>query len=132
MSSFVFVATCVAIEQPDGEFDLVGFADSEYDPKSYLMLQRAFQFDEQDVKLGMDTYHVEWCDQGSSGYGGISRVFLTLSTVEFEFNPKGIEFLGGLETLKISIQLKTSQLRVLHQALDRIFEGSGCLIVADT
>ncbi|AVP96791.1 hypothetical protein C7S18_06070 [Ahniella affigens] len=131
MSTFAFDAARVAIEQPDNQFDLVGFADSNFGPESYLILQRAFEFDEQDTSLGMNTYHVEWCDQGNSGYGGVSRAMLTPSSVEFVFDSEGAEFLGGLRALKISFQLEPAQFAELSRALERVFEGSGCLVIAD-
>jgi hypothetical protein len=131
MSTFAFDAACVAIDQPDGEFDLVGFADNAQDPESYLILQRALEFDEQDISLGMNTYHVEWCDQEYSGYGGISRAMLTPCSIQFVFDTMGIGFLGGLEALKISLRLQHGQFAELSRVLGRIFEGSDCLFVAD-
>jgi hypothetical protein len=74
MSSFAFEAKSVATAHPGGEFHLVGFAD--FDANTYFMLQRAFEFNEQDVALGMDTYYIEWCGQEHSGYGGISQFVL--------------------------------------------------------
>lgn len=130
MSTFAFNAGRVAIEHLDGEFSLVGFADSDRDPETYLTLQRALEFDEQNSSLGMDTYHVEWCDQGSSGYGGISRAVLTPTAVELAFDAEGSAFLGGLQALRISFQLRPGQLPELRRALERIFEGSGCLVIA--
>ena len=131
MSTFAFDAVCVAIDQPDGEFDLVGFADSAQDPESYLILQRALGFDEQGMSVGMDTYHVEWCDQQYSGYGGISRALLTPCSMEFAFDATGIGYLGGLEALKMSLRLQPGQFAELSRVLGRIFKASGCLFVAD-
>jgi hypothetical protein len=82
MSAFEFSANCVVTEHPDGVCHLVGFADSEFDTELYLMLQRSFVDEEQDVRLGQDTYHVEWCDQRTSGYGGIQRFVLKPQSIE--------------------------------------------------
>ena len=131
MSTFAFDVDCVAIDQRDGEVDLVGFADSAQDPEFYLILQRALGFDEHDISQGIDTYHVEWCDQEHSGYGGISRAMLTPCSMEFVFDATGIGFLGGLEALKISLRLEPGQFAELSQVLGRIFEASGCSFVAD-
>ncbi|CAN7562029.1 Imm10 family immunity protein [Pseudoxanthomonas sp. LjRoot143] len=130
MSSFAFEAKCMVTEQPDGEFHLVGFADQKFDTRFYLMLQRALDHDEQDRALGMDTYHVEWCDQGMSGYGGISRFLLSPTGVEVSFEPQAAVDLDGMEHLSISFQLSHSEFLVLREALGNIFVGSGCLIVA--
>ncbi|QDH69915.1 Imm10 family immunity protein [Marilutibacter alkalisoli] len=130
MGTFAFEAKSVAIEQPVGEFHLVGFADSEFNTNIYLMLQRALEFDDQDVELGMDTYHVEWCGQESSGYGGISQFVLKTNCAEITFSPNTAETLDGLVRLFISFQLSPSEHLALRAALTSIFEGSGCLVVA--
>jgi hypothetical protein len=134
MNSFAFEAKSVAVEHPDGEFHLVGFADREFNTSIYLMLQRAFEHDEhdeQDVELGMDTYHVEWCDQQNSGYGGISQFVLKPTGAEITFAPDAAEALDGMGRLSIFFQLAPSEHLALREALGHIFEGSGCLVVAD-
>jgi hypothetical protein len=45
-----FHANSVAIDDMDG-FWLVGFADEKFDTRQYLMLQRSYEDDAQDVKL---------------------------------------------------------------------------------
>ncbi|RNF85412.1 Imm10 family immunity protein [Montanilutibacter psychrotolerans] len=131
MSSFAFDAKCVAVEDPDGECYLVGFADQEFDTQHYLMLQRAFEHDEQDVELGMDTFHVEWCSQENSGYGGITRFLLKPDGAEVTFDAEASEALGGMERLSISFQLGPAEHLALQEALSHVFEGSGCLELAD-
>lgn len=131
MSNFAFEAKCVVTEPADGEFHLVGFADQEFDTRFYLMLQRALEHDEQDRALGMDTYHVEWCDQGMSGYGGISRLLLCPNGVEVSFEPQAGAKLNSMEHLSISFQLSRGEFLRLREALGNIFVGSGCLVVAD-
>ncbi|MBL8296725.1 MAG: hypothetical protein JNN30_00120 [Rhodanobacteraceae bacterium] len=132
MTTFAFHAACVVCEHPDGEYHLIGFADREYDTEVYLMLQRSFADDEQDVRLGMDTYHVEWCDQGSSGYGGVSRFVLKTTSAEVQFEPQMAELLGGIEHLSISFDLPAGKHRVLREALQHVFAESKCLEIADT
>ena len=131
MGSFAFEATSVAVADPDGDFHVVGFADHASNTKYYLILQRALEFDEQDVALGMDTYHIEWCGQENSGYGGISHFSLQPSYAEIAFSPDAAEALGDMENLTISFQLKPSEHSALREALGHIFEGNGCLVVAD-
>ncbi|WP_369979331.1 Imm10 family immunity protein [Xanthomonas bundabergensis] len=131
MTSFALEAKSVAVAHPEGEFHLVGFANHESDVECYFMLQRALEFDEQEVSLGMDTYHVEWCGQENSGYGGISRFLLFRDHAEITFAPGGAGALGGLELLGISFELTPSEYSALLEALADIFEGSGCLVVAD-
>lgn len=131
MNTFEFEAQCVAVEHPYGDCHLVGFADRKFNTSTYLMLQRAFEFDEQDVELGMDTYHVEWCGQENSGYGGISRFTLTRSGAEVAFTPDAAKELYEMERLAISFRLTPSEYTALREALGHIFQDSGCLVVAD-
>lgn len=132
MASFEFEARSVVVEHPDGECHLVGFADRAFDSTTYLLLQRALAFDEQDVALGMDTYHVEWCGQETSGYGGISQCLLRPGHAQIAFAPNAPAALAGMELLTISFRLTPSEHLALREALGHIFEGSGCLVVADS
>jgi hypothetical protein len=133
MNTFAFEAKCIATEHPDGICYLVGFADSKFDTKIYLMLQRDFEgvCDEEEIELGMDNYYVEWCGQENSGYGGISQFVLNQGNVEVAFSPDGVENLNGIECISISFQLTPSEHTALKEALSHIFRDSGCLIVTD-
>ena len=131
MTAFVFHASCIVHEHPDGECHLVGFADNKHGTELYLMLQRSYEDDEQDIKLGMNTYHVEWCDQGSSSYGGITRFTLKPNAAEVSFEASMAKALGGMDRLSISFQLQAGEQRALKEALSHIFSGSNCLEVAD-
>ena len=69
-----FIANNVTFEDMDGYW-LVVFAACSDKSADYLMLQCSYIFDEQYIKLGMDTYYVERDDQTLSCYGGI-RTFI--------------------------------------------------------
>jgi hypothetical protein len=131
MSSCEFSANCVVTKHPDGACHLVGFADAEFDTQLYLMLQRSFEDEQQDIQLGHDTYHVEWCDQGRSGYGGIDRFVLKRNFVEVIFSPDMAKTLGGLELLRIAIQMNGEARQALEAALSTVFRGSTCVEVVD-
>ncbi|WP_453935096.1 Imm10 family immunity protein [Acidovorax temperans] len=133
MSVFSFRAECVVSEHPDGVCHLVGFADNKFDTEIYLTLQRSYEEEEQeqDIQLGMNTYHIEWCDQEKSGYGGITQFVLKPTSVEVCFEPKMAESLGGIERVSISFSLQAGEHQALKEALERIFQGSNCLGFAD-
>lgn len=126
MEKFSFHANCVVSREPEDSYYLVGFADHDI-PEYYLMLQRAFEYDDQDIELGMDTYHVEWCNQENSGYGGISRLTLHRHSVDIVFEPLVSAELDGLRQLAISFDLTEDQFHSLTQALQHIFENNACL-----
>jgi hypothetical protein len=133
MTIFSFSAESVVSEHPDGVCHLVGFADKKFDTEIYLMLQRSYEEEEreQDIQLGMNTYHVEWCDQRNSGYGGITQFVLRPTSAEVHFEPELAESLGGMEHLSISFQLEASKHQKLKEALLCIFRGRKCLELAD-
>jgi hypothetical protein len=124
MSTFSFAAACVAVGHPDDECHLVGFADAKFDTRHYLLLQRAFEHDAQDVELGMDTYHVEWCSTEQSGYGGIARFVLHGARAEIEFEADVAAELEGLDRLVIDFSLPPAEFAALRQALGHVFAGS--------
>lgn len=54
--------------------------------REYLTLQNPNLFDEQDISLGMNYAHVEFCDQNNSQYGGIQKILLedNILTISFD------------------------------------------------
>jgi hypothetical protein len=122
-----FHANCVAIEDMD-DFWLVGFADEKFGTRQYLMLQRSYEDDEQDIKLGMNTYHVERDDQAWSSYGGIERFELHRDRVVVRFTPIGAEQLKA-KGMDITFTIDGDQYRELTRRLESIFVGSECLAV---
>lgn len=131
MPNFTFHSNCIVTEDPNDYCHLVGFADQE-SAETYFMLQRAEEYDEQDRELGMDTYHVEWCGQENSGYGGISQFVLKRTSVEIEFDHAMADLLEGLNQLSITFDLTDKQYQALKQALRQIFEHCDCFKIAET
>jgi hypothetical protein len=122
----IFHANCVAVEDMD-DYWLVGFADEKFDTKQYLMLQRSFADDEQDVRLGMNTYHVERDGQQWGCYGGIERFELQRDRVNIAFTEKGRKCLGSVSAMEITFHVSDRQFRRLKDRLGRIFAGAVCL-----
>jgi len=54
---------------------IVALADDPNEPANWLILQRALCVDEQDKKVGLDTYNFELSGSGTI-YGGIERASL--------------------------------------------------------
>ena len=129
MTAFSFHAESVVSEHPDEVCHLAGFADKKCDAEIYLMLQRSHE--EQDVEFGMNAFHVEWCGQETSGYGGITQFVLKPTSAEVYFEPQLAKSLGGIEHLSISFGLRAGEHRALREALRRIFMGTNCLECAD-
>ena len=88
MTVFSFHANSVVSEHPEGECHFVGFADETWDTEIYLMLGRLFEDEEQDIQIGLNTFHMEWCTQSNSGYGGITQLVLKPSSANVHFDTK--------------------------------------------
>jgi hypothetical protein len=123
----VFHANHVSVDDMD-DLWLVGFADKKFGSRDYLMLQRAYIDDEQDISLGMNTYHVERNDQRWSGYGGIRTFELFRDRVIVTFTEKGAIEMGNVSSVEITFQVGAREFAELKERLERIFAGTSCLI----
>jgi hypothetical protein len=120
-----FKATCMHAEDM-GDYLLVGLADQKYDTVDHLMFQRTHEFDEQDIRLGMDAVHVQRNDQGYSGYGGIRSVGLFPDRLHVEFDDEGIGFMGGLASTEVTFDFPGEVIERLRSALEECFAGFDC------
>ena len=121
-----FHANSVVTEHPDSECFFVGFADDPVETNNYLLLQRAFDDEVQDIALGHDTYHVELSDQSHSGYGGLSTFLLQRHQLELSFASDILDQLDGIVGAQITFQLSDQQFELLHEQLKLVFTGSNC------
>ena len=83
-----FIANEIVYEVSEYNSYLVGFADDKNEPKEYVIVERALEFDEQDIKLGMDSYYFEYSDQSNSGYGLCDKVILRQNEIVFSAKHK--------------------------------------------
>ncbi|MEK5447029.1 Imm10 family immunity protein [Paenibacillus sp. FSL R7-0331] len=81
--------------QADDENDvlMIGFADDQYDPQEYILLQLTMHPDEQDLALGFDKIHMTYNDESQSQYGGIEKVLLKPGSIEIYLDEEAIEAL---------------------------------------
>ena len=121
-----FHAKSVVSEHPESECFFVGFADEPVKTINYLLLQRAFEDEEQDIALGHDTYHVELNDQANSGYGGLSTFLLHRNHLELSFASDILDQLDGIVGALITFELSDPQFEQLHEQLKLVFTGSNC------
>ena len=91
------IKVTVATAYEDGLFT-IGFADDV--GGSALLVSRADEFDEQDVRLGMDTYCVS-TQAGAAHYGGITAVTLTGPELRIELSREAADELGLDQSLTL-------------------------------
>lgn len=117
-----FKATCIHSEDM-GDYLLVGLADQRHDTVDYLTFQRAHEFDEQDVRLGLNNVYVERNDQGYSGYGGIRSITIFSDHLHIEFDDHGADFMDGITTTDIVFDFPRESLEALRSGLLQCFSG---------
>lgn len=100
------------------------FSGTSNGQKIYLMIQDAFdREDEQEIKLGMDTFFIEFQDQARGGYGGIQEIELSRDYLRIELNDVGKKNLKlKADTLKITFALNDAAILNLKETLNEIFE----------
>jgi hypothetical protein len=108
----------------DDKFYLVGFADDEFDTNIYLMLQKAFSFDEQDKKLGMNQIYLEFKDQEHSCYGGVKRLELGEESCTIDLDAKASKTLGLPQSFTITFPKKHKKLKSVGTYLEKIFKDN--------
>ncbi len=122
-----FTANTVVVDDADEEFILVGFADEQDGQyREALHFQRSYEFDEQDVELGMDEVYVERGIQAGAAYGGIIKVELHLDRVLVVTNGATAEKLRDGE-FEIVFSVPPREFDDLRAGLRKVFEGFGVL-----
>lgn len=121
-----FTATFFNTSSED-EVLTVGFADDEYDPRHFLLLQAAAEYDEQDQALGLDTYDVQIGEPDLAGYGGIDTVLIAPDKLVFRFSEK-TPWCKDMRRLDILLSPAMATLDGIEKALHAVFAGSPTVI----
>ena len=122
-----FTANTVVVDDSDPEFILVGFADEQGGEYcEALHFQRSYEFDEQDVGLGMDRVYAERNDQSQGGYGGVERVELHPGRVRVVVGDT-LAVRIGTDEFDIALSLAPDEFEKLRSGLRAVFAGFGTL-----
>ena len=125
-----FTANQVTQTFDDGIHTL-GFMDDSKEPQTYFLLQLGTEFDEQDKKLGQDTYYVEVVDEDQvSGYGGVKSVHVSFSKILFEFEETAT-WRDDLTSVCINYQITDKNFDVLKKTLQDIFFATPEILTID-
>ena len=105
----------------------VGFADDEHDPRHFLLLQAADEYDEQDEALGLDTYDVQIGEPDLAGYGGVDTVLIAPDRLVLCFS-ESIPWCKEIRRLDILISPDMAKLDDIENALRAVFADSSTVI----
>ena len=112
-----FETDAALIEETDLDVLVVGF----YTDENYLMIQQSLdEYDEQDLRLGMNTYHIERDDQSYGGYGGVEQINLHSDSIEVKLNETGRKNLQ-CDSVQIDFQTDAENFELLTEKLRFIF-----------
>lgn len=102
---------------------MVGFADDEFNTKEHILLQKALEFDEQDISLGHDKVHITYIDEIYSSYGGIIKFELVNNVIKIEFDKDTAKKLHTEEQLEIMLPESYDKANLIYH-LELIFKES--------
>ena len=89
----------------------------------YLMFQRADEYDEQYVALGMDQPYIEYCGQECSWYGHMHAVILHANRLSVQMDAEAAMQMDDDGQIDVRFNLTPERYAQLRQALRTTFEG---------
>ena len=104
-----------SVELPESATFTVVLAE-ELDGGERLELQRALSFDEQDRRLGMDTYCL--CTEAGCVYGGVASWTVSADALELRLEEQAAKMLGVDGGFRVSFPPERRQ--VLREGLERV------------
>ncbi len=114
-------AYCESADEDD--YSQVWLGTEQSETLDYLTFQRAHEFDEQDIRLGLDGVYVERNDQGFSGYRGMRNVVLFRDRLHIDFDERGTRFMGGIPAMDVVFEFSDEVFSTLRRELQKIFRG---------
>lgn len=112
-----FAAQSVGILEPnDCDGTLVLVLEEGEAPGHRLEIQRALEFDQQDINLGMDTYCLV-TESGATHYGGIQDWVVNVNQVDIELDLVACQQLG---TSGFLIDIEPAKIDAVKHALRRL------------
>ena len=89
----------------------------------YLMLQRADEYDEQDVAMGMDEPYIEYGGQEFAWYGHMHAVILHPNRLSVQMDAEAAMQMDDDGQIDVRFNLTPERYAQLQQALRITFEG---------
>jgi len=115
----MFIATVSAVQElQDVETFLVALAESPDGEGACLEIQRAFEFDDQDEQLGMDTYCL-CTETGATYYGGVLSWRVEAGLLSISLDESAAAELGIDQNFSIALRLTDSEIDALVEGIER-------------
>lgn len=88
----------------EADYEMVAFGEASDCSTDYLLLQLAYEFDDQDRVAGMDGIYLEINDQAHGAYKVVHRIDVFLNAVIVHFSPHQLELTDDLNPFGISFE----------------------------
>jgi hypothetical protein len=108
------------VEFPMEETYLVGLAEDEDGGGRNLIFQLAYTYDEQDVRLGQDTYCIT-DEVAAVVYGGVTACVLDGRQLYLHFTPEAAEELDLPKECRLRLEVDQQSLEQLRHGLRKVF-----------
>ena len=118
-----FTATDLSVLAEDDALITTLAAPAANGETVYLMFQRADQYDEQDVALGMDEPYIEYCGQEFSWYGHMHAVILHANRLSVQMDAEAAMQMDDDGQIDVRFNLTPKRYAQLQQALRTTFDG---------
>ena len=89
----------------------------------YLMLQRADEYDEQDIAMGMDEPYIEYCGQEFAWYGHMHAVILHPNRLSVQMDAEAAMQMDDDGQIDVRFNLAPERYAQLQQAVRTTFAG---------
>ena len=118
-----FTATELSVLQEDDALITTLAVPTAKGEHVYLMFQRADEYDEQDMALGMDEPYIEYCGQESSWYGHMHAVILHPNRLSVQMDAEAAMQMDDDGQIDVRFNLTPERYAQLQQALRTTFDG---------
>jgi len=120
-----FHAELVDVSRKDWGWLIAWSVDEDLAAERYLVLQRADEPTEQDIRMGMEGVYIECCGQGWSWYGHIVSFELCRNRVLAQLDSEAAQRMRDDGRIEATFKLSDERFAELRSALNQVFHGYG-------
>jgi hypothetical protein len=120
-------ANLVSVDDSHPDYIVVAFASQRDDRLiDAIHFQRAYEFDEQDIRLGMNDVYIERGIQRGGGYSGIDSVYLLRDRIQISISGKTAKSMGAV-SFEVTFAIDDTAFSRLREGLQTMFAGTTVL-----
>lgn len=110
---------------------MIGFADDEFDPQEYILLQKTLDPGEEDMQAGFDKIHISYNNEAQSLYGGILKLYFSANVTEITLTQDAAGQLNCARKIVINYDQEKADLPEFHKYLLQMFADDPGVLAVD-